>query len=131
MKRSNLTVHSSARKRTRHSEHTLRLARTFARVVLCRHDVLVPDDLLGRVKRHQVELLNLGNSALVAGNLWESKDTEAEEPSQLGCFHTSQGNSKTAAQSSVHLIHIFFLVFIFVFFKLDRLKCDQVVHFCC
>lgn len=92
----------------RHSEHTLRLARTFARVVLCRHDVLVPDDLLGRVKRHQVELLNLGNSALVAGNLWESKDTEAEEPSQLGCFHISQGNSKTAAQSSVHLIHIFF-----------------------
>lgn len=56
------------------SECALRWARTFARVVLCRHDVLVPDDLLGRVKRHQVELLDLGNSALVAGNLVGNKD---------------------------------------------------------
>ena len=38
---------------------------TFARVVLCRDDVLIPDYLLCWIQGHLVELLNLRDSALV------------------------------------------------------------------
>lgn len=41
----------------------------FAREVFRGHDALVPDDLLRRIKRHLVQLLQLGSPALVARNL--------------------------------------------------------------
>lgn len=42
---------------------------TFSRIVLGGNDVLVPDDLLGGVQRHLVELFYLGDSSLMAGHL--------------------------------------------------------------
>ncbi len=42
---------------------------TFSRIVLSRNNVLVPDDLLGGVQRHLVELLYLGDSSLMTGHL--------------------------------------------------------------
>ncbi len=42
---------------------------TFSRIVLSGNDVLVPDDLLGGVQRHLVELFYLGDSSLMAGHL--------------------------------------------------------------
>lgn len=43
--------------------------RTFSRVVLRRHDVLIPDYLLGWIKGHLVKLLDLRDSALMSGHL--------------------------------------------------------------
>lgn len=42
---------------------------TFSWIVLCGDDVLVPDDLLGGVQRHLVELFNLGDPSLVVWHL--------------------------------------------------------------
>lgn len=42
---------------------------TFSWIVLCGDDVLIPDDLLGGVQRHLVELFYLGDSSLMVGHL--------------------------------------------------------------
>lgn len=42
---------------------------TFSRIVLGGNNVLVPDDLLGGVQRHLVELFYLGDSSLMTGYL--------------------------------------------------------------